>query len=237
MRLAEAHRPVHAATVALDQDTTIDASNSYPEPAPNADPLTLEIIDRLGGSPTVDLVAGGVIGGFVNVRGGSHLSMSDGQIQALTTILDHASFTLRGGSIEPLIAFYNAADPAGVLRVTDNGTINLQGGQFFGTLIQEGSSVVNIFGRSFIVDGEIPNGTTSPSGVRVQGIFGNGNPFDITIMREGLNAQVFLHTIPEPPSMIPVATSAALWSAKCFRRRFLAGRRGKSCFKFDCATF
>mgnify|MGYP000679595916 CR=1 FL=1 len=69
---------------------------------------------------------------------------------------------------------------------------------FFGDIDQQDESVINIYGHSFVTQGEFPNASQNPSGVRVQGMYANGSPFDITILRRGFDAQVFLHTIPEP---------------------------------------
>jgi hypothetical protein len=194
----------YAANVILDQDTTIDASNSYPEPPSGAEPLTLDIVDGVSGPASVEILDGGVIGGFVNVRGSSQLSMTGGQIQALTTIFDNATLTMAEGSIEPLIEFYDAADAAGVIRLKDNARMHIRGGHFFGSLLQEDASRVDIYGHSFLVNGDLPTSTEPLSGVNVSGVYADGNSFDIHITRMSENAQVFLHTVPESPSITAV---------------------------------
>ncbi|MDZ4658575.1 MAG: hypothetical protein SH868_13440 [Bythopirellula sp.] len=122
-----------AVTITLTEDTVIDGANSYPEP-PAPDSLGLTLTDGPVGPPTVELRDGGVVGGFTFVRGGSHLDMSGGQIQALVNLFDDATFTLRGGTILPLVRFYDRVEVVSVLRVTDQATLNLRGGSFFGRI-------------------------------------------------------------------------------------------------------
>jgi len=206
-----------AATIKLDHDTTINASNSFPEPVDRDEWLIVDIVDGVAGATNVDLVDGGVVGGFVNVREKSILNMTRGQIQAHTRIVDDATLNLNGGTILGVAAFYPYVDAIGILSVEDRGTINLSGGQFAGELVQDDSSVINVFGRSFIVDGQPVSETGSTSGRRIQGIYADGNPINITISRDGTSSQVFLHTIPESRSIVFVATCAIFLSA--YRRR------------------
>ncbi|MDZ4658576.1 MAG: hypothetical protein SH868_13445 [Bythopirellula sp.] len=189
----------HAATIALtwDEDMVIYAANSFPEP-PAPDALLVNIVDGINGPTTVQLRDGGVIGGVVRVRQNSHLHMTGGGIEALVTLFGNFIFTLSGGTVLPLVRGYDNSDVSGVIRVTEQGTLNLRGGMFFGDIDQQDESVINIYGHSFVTQGEFPNASQNPSGVRVQGMYANGSPFDITILRRGFDAQVFLHTIPEP---------------------------------------
>ncbi len=193
----------------VDEDMIIDAANSFPEP-PDPDSLLMNIVDGAGGPTTVEVREGGVIGGGVSLYGNSHVNMTGGGIEALVTLFDNSTFTLSGGTILPLIRGYDAVDVAGVLRVTEQATLNLRGGIFlgstgshpFGIILQEDSSVINIYGHSFVTRGEFPKATVSPTGVRVQGVYRDGSPFNIEILRLGFDAQVFLHTIPEPAGLV-----------------------------------
>jgi hypothetical protein len=201
-----------AATVTIDENLTIDASNSFPDTGSLAEVLLVDIIEGASGSPTVEVVEGGSIGGFAYVRDASHLIVSGGEIDGLTRVFDNATLTLSGGSIAPRAVWYQAADPSGVIRIEDSGTVNLRGGEFFGKISQADDSVVNIYGRNFIVNGELPNGTTTHSGVRVRGEYADGTHFDIPVGRDSTSAQVFLFTVPEPNCvcLVALATSVAL---------------------------
>lgn len=196
--------PAQAARITLNEDTVIDAANTFPEP-PAPDGLQVNIVDGAGGPTTVEVREGGVIGGAVNVYDSSRLNMTGGGIEALVTLFDNSTFTLSGGTILPLIRDYDAVDVAGVLRVTEQATLNLRGGSFLGSdglssgaILQQDSSVISIYCHSFVTQGEFPQATTIPRGVRVQGIYSDGSPFKIEIDRRSFDALVILHTIPEP---------------------------------------
>src|SRR5687768_16816225 len=86
-----------ATLVVIDHDTTIDASNSLPEPPLSSPHLFVELRAGSSGSPTVELKEGGVIGGSVNVGDESHLIVTGGQIESFTRVMDPGVLTLSGG--------------------------------------------------------------------------------------------------------------------------------------------
>jgi hypothetical protein len=132
------------------------------------------------------------------VRSASQLIVSGGEIDALATVFDTGTLTLTNGSIAPRARWYDATYAEGVIRVLDSGTVNLRGGEFFGPILQEDTSVVNIYGHSFLVEGELPTASGAPSGVRIQGFYANGNPLDVSIFRDVMTSRDFLHVVPEP---------------------------------------
>jgi hypothetical protein len=199
-----------AATVTIDENLTIDASSSFPDPGLHSDGLLVQIVDGQSGPSVVSIVDGGLIGGSVNVRGASELYMSGGRIDAHTLIADSSTLTLAGGSISCRAAHCAADDVAYVVHVKDNGTLNFQGGAIGTDVRLDDSAVANVFGHSFVVEGDLPAATGSPTGVRVQGIYGNGTPFDITFIRDVGSAQVFLHAVPETASNVLVLFIAFL---------------------------
>lgn len=205
-----------ATLVLIDQDTTIDASNSLPEPPLSSPHLFVELRAGSSGSPTVELKEGGVIGGSVNVGDESHLIVTGGQIESFTRVTDRGMLTLSGGRIAPLIRSHAADDIVGILDIADEGTLNLRGGDAFGIIFQHDSSVINIFGYGFDVEGEIPTSNDART-VRVTGFSPNGSPLAIEIGRRSANAQVFLHTVPEP-SCCGLAAIALTGSVAYFRR-------------------
>jgi hypothetical protein len=177
----------------------------------------LGIHDGPAGPPIVQLTDGGIIGGYVTVRGASHLLMTGGQIQALTDVCEQATLTMIGGSIEPRIRSYAAADPGTLVRLSDSATLHIRGGLLLPrTVHQEDMSQVHIYGHSFLVDG-LPFMDASPSfGYQFQGIFANGQPFDIFVGHPPTSAGVFLHLVPEPPSLALFFVALSfLWRLSC----------------------
>jgi hypothetical protein len=182
----------------IDQDTTINAANSYPEPPDGADVLSVQIQNGTSSSPRVNLEPGGVIGGYVDLRGRSSLTMTGGQIQGQTTCHDESTLTIMEGSSLPLIHTYQNSDVTGILEVKDAATLNLYGGNIFGQIYQQGSSTINVFGYGLNVDGELPTSPDTISGVKITGYYPNGNPLSLDIVRLSANAKVVINTVPEP---------------------------------------
>lgn len=190
-----------AAIVTIEQDITIDESNSYPDPGFGVESLLVEIIDGPTVPTRVHLADGGVIGGAVHVLGNSHLLITGGRVEARTVVSEYATLTIAGGSIQCTAAQCATDDTAYVLNVEENGTINIRGGEIGTNTLLEDSAVANIFARSFSVDGELPSASVNPSGVRIQGTYADGHPFDLTIIRDIATALVFIHTVPEPTNV------------------------------------
>jgi hypothetical protein len=202
--------PLYPPNVTIDDDVTIDDSNSYLEP-PEPQVLSLEIVDGVDGATTVELVDSGVIGGFVEVRDTSHLVINGGQIQARTEVKDHATLTMRGGSIEPLIRLYAAVEAPILLDLQDSAVLNLHGAAPSLDYVDlHDSSVAHVYGHSFVVDGDLPTGTSPGSGVTVSGMYANNQPFSVFFSRDPGTAQVFLHSIPEPSILTLISVVAGL---------------------------
>ena len=211
----------YSATVILDQDTTIDAANSFPDPGFGADSLLVEIVDGPTGPTLVRLTDGGVIGGSVHVLDNSHLLMLGGRIEARTVVRGNATLTIAGGNIHCSAAQCATDDTAYVINVEEHGTINFHSGVIGTNLLLEDSAVANIFARSFVVDGELPSANANPTGVRIQGIYAGGESFDITIIRDIGTAQVFIHIVPEPSPWVlamPLILAAACTRIVYWRR-------------------
>lgn len=211
--------PVMGAQITIDQDTTIDASSSFPEPPPGDPELFVDISEGSAGPPTVQIKDGGVIGGFVTVGDESHLVMRGGEIQALTRVVDKGTLSLSGGRIAPLIRFYVATDVIGVLELEDTSILNIQGGDVFGTIIQHDASTINVFGYGFQVEGELPTSMENISAVRINGFYADGSPLSIDIARLSSDAKVFLHNVPEPSVCVVVswAIFGFIWHKRSHR--------------------
>jgi hypothetical protein len=209
-----------ASLVVIDQDTIIDAANSFPEPPVGEPPLFVEIQNGSAGAPVVQLVDGGVIGGFVTVSDESHLIMRGGEIKAETRVVDQATLTISGGLIAPLIRLYDTTDVVGVLGIEDQATLNIRGGYVVGIIFQYDSSTINVYGYDFSAVGDLPTSLDNNSLVQITGFYPDHSPLLIDIARLSTNAKVFLHTVPEPsPSLL------LSWAIVSFRRR---SRRGRS---------
>jgi hypothetical protein len=124
---------------------------------------------------------------------------------------------------------YDFSTPSAILKVVDNSVLNLRGGTFFGAvendggaISQEDNSIINIYGHSFVVSGEIPIDNTPPMGVVVRGIYASAEPFSIRIGRRSSSAQVFLHVVPEPSALSIILSLGCIAGLRCW---YLAGWR------------
>ena len=118
-------RPASALIVSTNQ--TISALNS-----PIND--NVYVVTSPTGSPTVNLVDGGTITGFLFVQDTSTLNVSGGNIEGFVETFDTSTVNLSGGTI------------GGNLLVQNSSTLNVSGGTIGGTLAAYDASTVNVSG-------------------------------------------------------------------------------------------
>jgi hypothetical protein len=202
----------------------------------------------IGAGQTLQLQTGGLLGpGFI-AGPGSELSMTGGRIATGFKAVG-ADVEIRGGTVEPGFTVLEGAE-----ALVSGGTIGNQfsvgfagkavitGGAFSqtGFLFRSGSEI-NVYGRSFTLNGLPMTGLTNPGDSRVvtersnqllSAVLADGTSLSwrLTLALEGgrpsLNgiasgATLRLHVIPEPATGV-LAVAATLVSASCRRS---AGRR------------
>jgi hypothetical protein len=210
--------PALGELVVINQDVTIDATNSYPEPTDNDSFLFVEVRDSSIGTPThVQVNAGGVIGGMLDIYDHSSVTMNGGEFQDFTRVRDNSALTINSGSLLPKTRLMRVSDITGVLEIHDSATLNYFAGDVFGSIYQTGNSVINVYGYGFSVIGDLPFQPFQNGRVEITGFSTNGEPLNLSIRRRSSTAAVYVHLLPEPATLLLAA--CATFGVLCFCRR------------------
>ena len=181
----------------ITANTTIDASRSYPE-------KSVGVFDDSSGSPTVQLVDGGSIGGWAQLFDESRLIMSGGEVGGKVVVLDDATFTMTGGVVG------SARSPVidgGDIYAEGTSTIQIRGGRFALDAFELfGESSLHFYGTNL-------ESWVSGGGLfSVTGLLEDGEPINASGLM-GPSASVFVHNVPEPAalSLAAVGVVTVLW--------------------------
>jgi hypothetical protein len=183
--------PLMAASVTINQDTVIDAANSFPDDH-------VRIADGVSQPTHVDLLAGGEVRGFT-VTGDSVLEINGGASTILSGLQDNATLIMRGGSIEcTTFLTCSVIDYNALLTLTDSSSMHVFGGTIVGAISLEDHSTAHFYGRGLTI-------STDDRGTFIEGELADGTIgyYNIGTVPYGeLDSRVFLHEIPEPGSFI-----------------------------------
>lgn len=127
------------ALVVIDQDTTIDAANSFLDDS-------VSIVDSSGGATTVTMVPGGAVSGF-RVSGDSSFEINGGTSTFLSALQDNATLVMRGGTIECSESVCLVIDYDALLQLGDNSSMHIYGGTIAGPIRLDGDATAHFYGR------------------------------------------------------------------------------------------
>lgn len=175
-----------AATVIIDQDTTIDAQNSFPDDR-------LRIVDGISDPIEVSMLAGGTVGLHVSVEQNSRFEMFGGFIGDRVSVIENGTFVYRGGNISSI------NDVNGNLGASGNSTLHIFGALDVGALILNEFSTVHFYGSNL----QFFNG-------KVTGLAATGDPQDVNLIIGSSDVQVVLHGVPEPSTLICGASALGI---------------------------
>lgn len=176
----------HAATIVIDQDTVIDASNSFPNDR-------IEIVDGSSPPTHVDLIGGGEVRGFA-VTNNSTLDINGGSSTFWGEVQDNAKLIMRSGSIECTTLMCSVIDLISIVDVEDNGSLHVYGGTIVGPIALEPSATAHFYGRDLTL-------SIFPEGGIVEGKLASGEPAYFSLFTQAAASQIFLHQVPEPRSV------------------------------------
>lgn len=187
----------HAATIVVDQDTVIDASNSFPNDH-------TRIVD--GPNPThVNVISGGEVRGFT-VTGNSVLEINGGKSTFLSGIQDNATLIMRSGNIgctsfpTCMVIDYDA-----LVHIAGQSSLYVYGGNVDGSISLTENSTAHFYGRDLTL-------VVSPSGGIVEGELASGETAYFSVFTTiDASTRIFLHQIPEPDARILLTVAAILF--------------------------
>ena len=184
----------------ITANMTIDASRSYPE-------KSVGVFDDSSGSPTVQLVDGGSIGGWAQLFDESRLIMSGGEVGGKVVVLDDATFTMTGGVVG---ATRSPVIDSGDIYADGTSTVHIRGGRLAAGAIElRGDASLHFYGSPLQLQ-TFPGGDFSVTGVLQDGqlvsAFGIANG----------TSEVFIHVVPEPEPF--VIGAVILLTVVLFRR-------------------
>jgi hypothetical protein len=175
-------------------DTIIDASTPYPG--------GFGAYDAGSGSPMVELVDGGSVGGWASLFDESRFLMSGGSVGRPVVVADNAVFTMTGGVVgEEIPPTLDVADIVG----EGSGTIHLRGGRLATGYIQLYQATnLNVYGTNLQL-------TTSGDGLFwVTGQLQDGTPLNVVGARGGPGNSVTVHNVPEPATWLMSSAAAVM---------------------------
>lgn len=190
-----------AETLIVDQDFTIDASNSFPDTSGPFEFDELVIREGVSGAPTVRLVDGGLIGITLILQDESRLNMMGGMTEYQFWVTDEATLTYTGGSIACSALACLAADTIGVLSASGMAELHLFKNDVGGVLTLRELSKAHLYGKGLqiISDSQLISGARQ---LLVDGDFQVDNssaPMEIHIFD---SASIEIHEIPEPCGVV-----------------------------------
>jgi len=187
--------PAVAGNISIDQDTTIDDTNSF-----RTDHVS--IVNGLSGSPTVTMAEGGEIGLSLGIFDNSKFIMTGGEIDFFTHVTDNATLVMKGGSIACRADICSVIDFDSILTAAGSATLHLFAGQFGSRIVLGDSSTAHFYGTSLEL---LSDNNNRPF---VRGFNADGVAINVSVALRSPNAQIILHTIvPEPTSLL----STVMW--------------------------
>ncbi|MEQ8208354.1 MAG: hypothetical protein RH917_00870 [Lacipirellulaceae bacterium] len=198
----------HASITVLDQDTVIDANNSFSDSA-------VEIINGPQGPPLVQLLDGGVIGvdgllqrpgrrftgGSTVVRDDAHLLIDGGRTEFFVDLTDNARLTVLNGSIG-CTAECETSSYTVMLYATGQSVMHLYGGDFrYYSISLAEQSVAHLYGPELqVISGSLSG--TNPRSVVVEGLLLNGQKSEPLRFILQDQSDLVLHIVPEPSTAV-----------------------------------
>jgi hypothetical protein len=206
--LCSAGSIVEAATVVINEDTTIDAASTMSG-------SHVQVVDGPDGQTNVSIVNGGSVAGF-DGREHSEIILDGGIVTYLSSLEGSATFVMKSGQIGCSEQVCQLIRYDALLRADDFSTLHFFGGNIGGILRLNDSSVAHFYGRNLLLT------VFNQSFASVEGVYGNGDPLQATFrFRPDIDTHVILHNVPEPvaaPALVGLA-HFFLYGFRIIRRR------------------